>query len=166
MQQNWNRFLKNARNIGCGATRGGNILGLIADSLQLVAYRKFNQTYILMKAQSYQDLILWQKAMDLAELIYKSTSGFPKEEIYGLTSQMRRSAVSIPSNIAEGRSRNTKGEFLQFLGISKGSLSELETQVLLSVRLNYLTVEQSEKILSLSSEVGKLITSFQLKLKN
>jgi four helix bundle protein len=119
-----------------------------------------------MKAQSYQDLILWQKAMDLAELIYKSTSGFPKEEIYGITFQMRRSAISIPSNIAEGRSRNTKGEFLQFLGISKGSLSELETQVLLSVRLNYLTVEQSEKILSLSSEVGKLITSFQLKLKN
>jgi four helix bundle protein len=119
-----------------------------------------------MKAQSYQDLILWQKAMDLAELIYKSTSGFTKEEIYGITSQMRRSAISIPSNIAEGRSRNTKGEFLQFLGISKGSLSELETQVLLSVRLNYLTVEQSEKILSLSSEVGKLITSFQLKLKN
>ena len=119
-----------------------------------------------MKAQSYQDLILWQKAMDLAELIYTSKSGLPKEEIYGLTSQMRRSAVSIPSNIAEGRSRNTKEEFLQFLVISKGSLSELETQVLLSVRLNYLTVEQSEKILSLCSEVGKLITSFQLKLKN
>ncbi len=134
--------------------------------MQLVAYRKFNQTYILMKAQSYQDLILWQKAMDLAELIYTSKSGLPKEEIYGLTSQMRRSAVSIPSNIAEGRSRNTKEEFLQFLVISKGSLSELETQVLLSVRINYLTVEQSEKILSLCSEVGKLITSFQLKLKN
>lgn len=119
-----------------------------------------------MKVQSYQDLVLWQKAMDLAGLIYKSTSHFPKEEIYGITSQLRRAGVSIASNIAEGRSRNTKGEFLQFLGISKGSLSELETQVLLSVRLNYLSVDQSEKILSLSTEVGKLITSFQLKLKN
>ena len=119
-----------------------------------------------MKAESYKDLILWQKAMDLAELIYKSTISFPREETYGLTSQLRRSAVSIPSNIAEGRSRNTKGEFLQFLGFSKGSLSELETQVLLSVRLNYLPIEQSEKILSLAIEVGKLITSFQLKLKN
>lgn len=78
---------------------------------------------------------------------------------------MCRSAISIPSNIAEGRSRNTKGEFLQFLGIAKGSLSELETQVLLSVRLNYLAIEQSEKILSVATEVGKLITSFQLKLK-
>lgn len=119
-----------------------------------------------MKADSYRDLIVWQKAMDLAELTYKSIAQFPKEEMYGITSQLRRSAVSIPSNIAEGRSRNTKGEFLQFLGISKGSLSELETQVLLSVRLNFMPIEQSEKILSLTTEVGKLITSFQLKLKN
>lgn len=119
-----------------------------------------------MTAQSYKELILWQKAMDLAELLYKSTADFPKQEIYGITSQLRRSAVSIPSNIAEGYSRNSKGEYIQFLGIAKGSLCELETQIMLSQRFGYLSNIEAEKLLSLSTEVGKLLTIFIQKLKN
>lgn len=119
-----------------------------------------------MTAQSYKELILWQKAMDLADLLYKSTADFPKQEIYGITSQLRRSAVSIPSNIAEGYSRNSKGEYIQFLGIAKGSLCELETQIMLSQRFGYLSNIEAEKLLSLSTEVGKLLTIFIQKLKN
>ena len=119
-----------------------------------------------MKVQSYQELIVWQKAMDLAEFVYKSTVSFPKEETYGIVSQMRRSAISIASNIAEGRSRNTKGEYLQFLGIAKGSLSELETQVLLSLRLGYLNDNSTQNILAICLEIGKLITTYQIKLRS
>jgi four helix bundle protein len=113
-----------------------------------------------MAIQSYKQLTLWTKAMDLAELLYKSTGSFPKEETYGITSQLRRSAVSIPSNIAEGYSRNTKGEYIQFLGIAKGSLCELETQVMLAERFNYLSNIEAERLLSLSTEVGKLLTTY------
>ena len=87
------------------------------------------------KSQSYKDLIVWQKAIELATWIYGLTGGFPKEEIYGITSQMRRAAVSVPSNIAEGQSRQHKNEFIQFLSIAKGSLSELETQLIISGKL-------------------------------
>lgn len=118
-----------------------------------------------MKANSYRDLILWQKAMDLTELIYNSSKVFPREDVYGLTSQVRRSAISIPSNIAEGYSRNTKGEYIQFLGIAKGSLCELETQVLLANRFKYLSNTEVEAIINLSTEVGKLLTTFISNLK-
>jgi four helix bundle protein len=78
--------------------------------------------------QSYRDLISWQKAMDLAEAIYRETRTFPKQELYGITSQLRRAAISIPSNIAEGQGRRSTGEFRQFLGHALGSLLEVETQ--------------------------------------
>jgi four helix bundle protein len=83
----------------------------------------------------YQDLEVWQKAMGLAENVYNCTMAFPKEEIYGLTSQIRRAAISIPSNIAEGASRAGTKEFLQFLHVARGSASELETQLLLAEKL-------------------------------
>jgi len=86
----------------------------------------------------YQDLIVWQKARKLASEIYQATNGFPKSELYGLTSQLRRAVVSVASNIAEGQGRMTKGEFLQFLGHSRGSLLELETQLAIAVDLHYL----------------------------
>src|SRR5580704_883837 len=89
--------------------------------------------------RSYRDLIVWQKSLELAEAVYTATKSFPKEEIYGLTSQMRRAAVSVASNIAEGHSRQTRGEFLQFLGMSRGSLAELQTQAILAARLDLLT---------------------------
>jgi four helix bundle protein len=89
-------------------------------------------------SSSYRDLRVWQKAMDLAEKVYRATEPFPKTEKYGLTSQLRRAAVSIPSNIAEGQGRTSKGEFRQFLGTARGSLLELETQLMLANRMCYL----------------------------
>ena len=89
-------------------------------------------------ARTYRDLIVWQKAKSLAVDVYKATEGFPKTEVYGLTSQMRRSAVSVFSNIAEGQGRLTRGEFLQFLGHARGSLLELDGQMELAMALGYM----------------------------
>ena len=88
-------------------------------------------------AGGYRELVVWQKAMDLVVIIYTFTEKFPKTEIYGLTSQMRRSAVSIPSNIAEGSKRQTKADFRNFLAIALGSAAELETQLLIANRLKF-----------------------------
>ena len=87
--------------------------------------------------KTHMDLDVWKKSMDFVENIYKISSTFPKEEMYGLTSQIRRAAVSVPSNIAEGASRQGSKEFVQFLYISLGSLSEVETQIMLAKRLNF-----------------------------
>src|SRR5512136_1860465 len=100
-----------------------------------------------MAVKSYTDLMAWQKAVDLVEEVYRVTGHFPKEELYGLTSQMRRAAVSIPSNIAEGQGRNSRGEFCQFLGHAKGSLFELETQVVIAARLGYLSQQEESRLL-------------------
>src|SRR5208337_1604967 len=107
--------------------------------------------------RSYRELIAWQKAVDLVTEIYSITREFPREEVYGLTSQMRRSAVSIPSNIAEGQGRATKGEFVQFLAHARGSLFELETQILISERLGYLSPEIEKRLLAQSNEVGRIL---------
>lgn len=106
---------------------------------------------------SVQDLIAWQQAMDLIEMVYKLTAKLPKEELYGLTSQMRRCAVSIASNIAEGQGRNSKGEFLQFLGNSRGSLEELRTQLLITKRLKFLIDVEVDAALMQLDRVGKLL---------
>jgi four helix bundle protein len=90
-----------------------------------------------MPVKHYQELIVWQKAMELVELVYRMSKQFPREEIYGLTSQIRRAAVSIPSNIAEGQGRSTTKDFLNFLSVARGSLREVETQLLISERLEY-----------------------------
>lgn len=109
------------------------------------------------KIKSYRELMVWQKGMDLVEAVYISTREFPKEETYGLTSQLRRAAVSIPSNIAEGQSRNAKAEFVHFLGIARGSLSEIETQILISQRLGYLSPETESTLLESTAELGRLL---------
>jgi len=88
---------------------------------------------------NYKDLKVWQKSVDLTVRVYEATKAFPREEMYGLTSQARRSAVSVPSNIAEGSGRNTKNDFRNFLGISYGSSCELETQLIIANRINYLS---------------------------
>ena len=113
--------------------------------------------------RDFRQLIVWQKAMEMVTEIYKATRSFPKEELYGLTSQIRRSAVSIPSNIAEGQGRNTKGEFLQFLGIAKGSLCELETQILIAKNLGYIATTDAleERI----NEVARLLNGLVNSLK-
>jgi four helix bundle protein len=103
--------------------------------------------------KTHKDLIVWQKAMDFVEEVYKLTDRMPKSELYGLTSQIRRSAVSVPSNIAEGAARNYDKEFLQFLYISLGSVAELETQLLLAERLKFIPQAPLENL----SEIKKLL---------
>jgi four helix bundle protein len=106
--------------------------------------------------KQYQDLIAWQKAMDLVEEVYKITKQFPREELYGLVSQLQRAAVSIPSNIAEGQSRGSR-EFVRYLSVSHGSLSEVETQVLIAARLGYVKQEALARFHELAKETGRLI---------
>jgi len=106
----------------------------------------------------YKDLAGWQKAMDLVELVYVATSGFPKHEIYGLANQMRRAAVSVPSNIAEGQARFSTRDFRHFLRLSRGSLAELETQVLIAQRLKYFDVASAETMLASIDEVSRILS--------
>jgi four helix bundle protein len=118
-----------------------------------------------MASRNYQDLIAWQKTMDLVEVVYRTSSNFPKEEIYGLTSQLRRAAVSVPSNIAEGEGRGTsKRDFRRCLRIAYGSLRELETQILISKRLSYLDDDELRRVLDLAAEVGRLINGLSRSL--
>ena len=107
--------------------------------------------------QSYRDLVVWNKAMELVMEIYRLTRAFPKEEIFGLLSQLRRSAVSIPSNIAEGQGRLTRGEFRVFLGNARGSLAELEPQILIARKLNYFNECDANGLMERSSEVGRIL---------
>ena len=118
------------------------------------------------KAQikSHRDLIVWQKAMDLVVMVYQESKGFPKEETYGLTSQIRRAAVSVPANIAEGQGRRLTGEFLQFLGNARGSLLELDTHFELSLRLGFVDKENHAGVRRHIQEVGRLINGLMRSL--
>ena len=113
----------------------------------------------------HQDLKAWQAAIALVKHVYSLTAGFPKDELYGLTSQMRRAAVSVPSNIAEGAGRGGTREFIQFLGVARGSLSELETQVHIARELGYVDVtsDLEAKIEEIFWMIGGLITSLKAK---
>lgn len=110
-----------------------------------------------MPLQHYRELIVWQKAMSLVEAVYRITNEFPKAEVYGLTSQMRRAAVSVPSNIAEGQGRSSTRDFLHFLAVAQGSLMEVETQITIAERLGYLGREQEAAILEMTAEIGRLL---------
>ena len=118
-----------------------------------------------MPVQSYRQLIVWQKAMDFVAEVYRVTRTFPKEEMYGVTSQLRRAAVSIPSNIAEGQGRQTTGEFRQFLGHARGSLLETETQILLSERLEYLDQKTTETLIGQAAELGRILNGLMNSLE-
>ncbi len=115
---------------------------------------------------SYQQLIVWQKAFKLAIKIFQVTGKFPKSELYGLVSQMRRCAVSIPSNIAEGYTRGYRQEYLQFLKIAFASGAELETQILLSKELGFLIAKDFDEIISLLTEVQKMLNKLISSLNN
>jgi four helix bundle protein len=108
-------------------------------------------------AKNYTDLIVWQEAMDLVTEIYRLTSKLPQAELFGLTSQLRRAAVSIPSNIAEGQGRLSKGEFRVFLGNARGSLSELETQILITRNLDLIDEIEAARLLEMANEVGRTL---------
>lgn len=112
----------------------------------------------------YRDLLVWQSAMQLAEDAYRLTELLPKHEIYSLTSQLRRVAVSIPSNIAEGHGRNSPKEFNHFLGIALGSLAELETQLLLAKRFEYFEEAQLASILKISDQTAKMLQGLKKSL--
>lgn len=112
----------------------------------------------------YKKLLIWQKGMTLAKDIYTLTKNFPKEEVYGLTNQMRRCSVSIPSNIAEGSQRTSNKEFSNYILISKGSLAELETQLILSCKLEFLEKSKSSNLLEKIDDLGRMLFSFHKKL--
>ncbi len=117
------------------------------------------------KVKSYKDLIVWQKSMDLVIEIYKLVKKLPKEETYSLSDQMRRAVVSIPSNIAEGYTRKSTNEYLNFLSIANGSCTELETQLLICERINYLSEADTEKAFVLIDEIGAIIYHIMTKLR-
>ena len=112
----------------------------------------------------YKNLKIWEKGMVLVKLIYELTKKFPKEEIYGLTSQIRRSGISIPSNIAEGSQRGSDKDFANFILIAKGSLAELETQIILAADFTYIQNDELEIILSKTDELDKMLLAFHKKL--
>jgi four helix bundle protein len=116
-------------------------------------------------AKSFRDLLVWQRSIQLATAIYTLTRDFPREELYGLTSQIRRSAVSVASNIAEGQGRITTGEFRQFLGVARGSNFEIQTQLEIARQLQVGCAQQIDTAEALSHEVGKMIYSILEKTK-
>ena len=110
-----------------------------------------------MSVRNYRDLLAWQRAMDFVVLVYQITTSFPSDERFALTSQLRRSSVSVPSNVAEGEGRFSKADFKRFLSIAHGSLREAETQLMVASRLNYTTQAKIQNALELAGEVGRLI---------
>lgn len=125
-----------------------------------------NGAWSMDKARGYRDLLVWQKGIALAKMVYKFTAGFPSEEKYGLISQMRRAAVSIPSNIAEGQARNTTGEFVAFISHAEGSLAELNTQLILSVEFGHVTTVQINPCADLMEELRRMLNSLRRAVNN
>ena len=117
-----------------------------------------------MMVKSYEDLMVWQEAVRLVKQVYQATAPFPAEERYGLTSQMRRAAVSVPSNIAEGQARETRGEFIHFLGQARGSLAELDTQAILSLQMGFLPEHSANELRKRIVRVGKLLNGLRRSL--
>jgi len=115
--------------------------------------------------RSYRDLVAWQKAVELVTEIYRLTQTFPKEEMFGLMSQMRRAAVSIPSNIAEGHGRLSRKEYIYFLGNARGSLAELETQVTIARNLGFLEEVKMNRVLEQAGELGRILNGLLASLR-
>lgn len=118
------------------------------------------------KINSYKDLVVWQKSFRLSLLVYKLTKAFPKDELYALVSQLRRAAISLPSNIAEGYTRHRRLEYIQFLQIAFASGAELETQLLIAKELGYINSNDFEEVQSLLQEVMRMLNSLISKIKS
>src|SRR4051794_31863692 len=114
--------------------------------------------------RSYKDLVVWQKGIALAKVVYKVTRTFPAEEKFGLIAQMRRAAVSVPSNIAEGQARHTTGEFIQFISHAEGSLAELDTQLILSIELQFCRGGVADPAFELINELRRMLNVLRRKL--
>lgn len=119
-----------------------------------------------MEVFSYRDLSVWQLAMSLTEAVYAVSRTFPQIELYALASQLQRAAVSIPSNIAEGHARNTTRDYLRFVSIAMGSLAEVETQIELAARLNYLGIEQRDALFTTTDELGRMLQGLRKSLQS
>ena len=117
------------------------------------------------RVRTYRDLLVWQRAMDLVVVAYQLGRRLPKDELYGLISQIRRAATSVPANIAEGQGRRHTGEFLNFLGIANGSLMELETHIIASQRLGFVTDADVQEGLQVASHVGRMLAGLMRRLK-
>jgi four helix bundle protein len=113
---------------------------------------------------SFRDLVVWQRAVQMSVAIYRLTAHFPKEEVFGLTSQLRRAGVSVASNIAEGYGRSSTGEYKQFLGMARGSILEVQTQLVIVRELDFGEVEALKRAVGLSEEVGKMVAAILKKL--
>lgn len=118
-----------------------------------------------MKTRQFRDLLVWQRSMRLAELVYDATKQFPREELFGLASQMRRAAVSVPGNIAEGQGRHSEKSFAHFLNQAQGSLYELETQTELARNLSMMSEHQAEELLENAAEVARMVNGLRSKLR-
>jgi four helix bundle protein len=118
------------------------------------------------KTQSYKDLVVWQKSIALAKLVYVITTRFPNEEKFGLVSQMRRAVVSIPSNVGEGQARHTTKEFVQFISHAEGSVAELDTQLILTVELGFANAEITESAAVLLDEIRRMLNGLRRKLSS
>lgn len=130
---------------------------MISDKLEASGYNVImNQG-----TQSYKDLLVWQKGIELAKGIYRLTQDFPSEEKFGLTAQMRRAAVSIPSNLAEGQARHTSGEFVQFISYAEGSAAELDTQLILAVELSFCKKTTALSIYELIEEIRRMLNALR-----
>ncbi len=115
--------------------------------------------------ESYRNLIAWQKSMGLVTKIYEATLAFPRDELYGLTNQLRRAAVSVPSNIAEGQARFSRKEFHHFLSLARGSLVEIETQLLIAQNLGYVSLKQGTPLLAEAAELGRILNGLIASIK-
>ena len=111
--------------------------------------------------RGYRDLVVWQKAMELVTEVYRGTAGFPKHELYGLTGQIRRAAVSVPSNLAEGHGRTSRREFHQFISQARGSLVEVETQLEIARNLGYLSAPIASELLAKAGRVGRMLNGLR-----
>ncbi len=141
----------------CVASGGGKSEWIVAGTVSSFQFQVSSKARRAPLSHTYRDLLVWQKAVTLVKDVYLETREFPKLEVYGLAAQMRRSAVSVPSNIAEGQGRLSKGEFRQFLGVARGSLLELETQIIIATYLHYIEEARSEPLVSRTQEVLRML---------
>ena len=117
------------------------------------------------EVRHYRDLLVWQKAVDWVETVYAATRAWPQDERFGLTSQIRRAAVSVPSNLAEGCARRSTAEFIRFLSIGRGSLAEVETQIIIATRLGYLDQALQSSLLEAADEISRMLAGLIAKLE-
>ena len=118
------------------------------------------------EVKSYRNLIVWQKSIEVCTLIYRLTQDFPRDETFGITSQLKRAAISVPTNISEGHSRNSKKEYRHFVGIARCTLAEVETLITLTKNLQFTSENKITEITDLCTEIGKMLTSLNRKLQS